>query len=39
MAQRYGVLPSVVSDSDVENIRVYDIATKIENKIVDKNGK
>ena len=39
IAQRYGVLPTVVSESDVENIRVFDIAKKVENKIAEKHGK
>jgi|TARA_R100001530_G_C4225759_1_gene131267 hypothetical protein len=36
MAKRYGVLPTTIADSDVENIRVFNIATEVETKVMEK---
>ena len=36
MAQRYGMMPSDVADCDVENIRVFHVATQVESKVQEK---
>jgi hypothetical protein len=36
MAQRYGLLPTTVSESDVENVRIFNIAKEVENKIAER---
>lgn len=38
IAQRYGMLPNEVADSDVENVRVYRTAKEVEIRLAEKNN-
>ena len=35
MARRYGVLPTALIESDVENARIFEVATEVERKIAE----